>query len=150
MKRFLQFALIACCAAGVTAAQDPPTPPQEPPAQAGAAQGAAARPPVTPPSQDPQPYEKVITKDAKTKKGIFLVHQIKDKYYYEIPKDEFGKQFLWVSQIAKTTLGVGYGGQMLGSRVVRWELNGNKVHMRDVNYEVVADPKTPISQAVRA
>ncbi|HYL34955.1 MAG TPA: zinc-dependent metalloprotease, partial [Bryobacteraceae bacterium] len=103
-----------------------------------------------PPSQEPQPYEKVITKDAKSKKGVFTVHQVKDKYFYEIPKDEFGKQFLWVSQIAKTTIGVGYGGQMLGSRVVRWELNEHKVNLRDVNYEVVADPKTPISQAVQA
>ena len=33
-------------------------------------------------SQDPQPYEKVITKDAKSKKGIFTVHQVKDKYYF--------------------------------------------------------------------
>ncbi len=31
-------------------------------------------------SQDPQPYEKVITKDAKSKKGVFTVHQVKDKF----------------------------------------------------------------------
>ena len=35
-------------------------------------------------------------------------------------------------------------------RVVHWELNGNKVHLRDNNYEVVADPKTPIAEAVDA
>src|SRR2546421_4909440 len=71
-------------------------------------------------SQEPQPYEKVITKDAKTKQGIFKVHQVKDKFYYEIPKTEMGKDFLWVSQIKSTTNGIGYGGQALGSRVVRW------------------------------
>jgi hypothetical protein len=103
-----------------------------------------------PPSTDPQPYEKVITKDAKTKAGIFKVHQVKDKYYYEIPKTELGKEFLWVSQIAKTTIGVGYGGQALGSRVVRWEQNENKIFLRNVNYSVVADPKTPIAEAVAA
>src|SRR5690349_3294030 len=101
-------------------------------------------------SQDPQPYDRVITKDAKTKAGIFKVHQVKDKYYYEIPKSELGKEFLWVSQIAKTTLGVGYGGQYLSGRVVRWDLAGNKVHLREVDHSVVADPKTPISQAVKA
>jgi hypothetical protein len=101
-------------------------------------------------SQEPQPYEKVITKEAKSKKGIFTVHQIKDKYYYEIPKSELNKDFLWVSQIARTTLGVGYGGQALANRVVKWELNGNKVHLRDVNFDVVADPKQPISMAVEA
>lgn len=134
-------------AAAYTAAQEPP--PTEPP---------AAQPPATAPqrpgpaanSQDPQPYDKVITKDAKTKKGLFIVHQVKDKYYYEIPKREMGMEFLWVSQIARTTNGVGYGGQALGSRVVRWERNGNKVYLREVNYDVVADSKQPISLAVKA
>jgi hypothetical protein len=103
-----------------------------------------------PPSTDPQPFDRVITKDAKSKKGIFTVHQVKDKFYYEIPKTQIGKEFLWVSQIAKTTVGVGYGGQSLGNRVVRWEIYENKVFLRNVNYSVVADPKTPISEAVQA
>ncbi len=102
------------------------------------------------PSTDPQPYDKVITKDAKTKNGLFTVHQVKDKYYYEIPKSELGKEYLWVTQIARTTLGVGYGGQSLGNRVVRWELNENKIFLRNVNYSVVADPNTPVAEAVRA
>jgi hypothetical protein len=103
------------------------------------------------PSQEPQPYDKVITKDAKSKKGIFAVHQIKDKYYYEIPKSEMGKDFLIVSQIQRTTLGVGYGGQALGSRVVRWELgDNNRVYLKLVNYSIYADPSLPIYQAVAA
>ena len=102
-------------------------------------------------SQEPQPYEKVITKDAKSKKGVFTVHQVKDKYYYEIPKSEMGKDFLWVSQIQRTTLGVGYGGQALGNRVVRWELGeNNRVFLKNINYSVVADSKLPISLAVQA
>src|ERR1022692_4672664 len=145
MSRSFYAFLVFFCAVALLSAQEPPTDtPQTPPS------GAPQRGGGAPPTPEPQPYEKVITKEAKTQTGIFTVHQIKDKYYYEIPKGEFDKQFLWVSQIAKTTLGVGYGGQMLGSRVVRWELNGNKVHLREVDYDVVADPKTPISQAVKA
>ncbi len=126
-------------------AQDPPPTPQETPA------AGTPRPGFTPPTTDPQPYEKVITKDAKSKKGLFTVHQVKDKYYYEIPKSELGKEYLWVTQIAKTTLGVGYGGQALGRRVVRWEMgDNNKIYLRNVNYSVVADPKLPIAQAVDA
>ena len=137
------------CAAAVLYAQEPPQPPPgEPPAQALGA--GVPRAGITPPSQDPQPYEKVITKDAKSKKGIFTVHQIKDKYYYEIPKGEFDKEFLWDTQIAKTTQGAGYGGDQLTERVVHWELSGNKVYLRDNNYAVIADPKTPIAQAVKA
>lgn len=97
-----------------------------------------------------KPYDKVITKDAKTQEGIFKVHQIKDKVYYEIPKDQLDKDFLWVSQISRTTLGVGYGGQFLGDRVVRWERHDNRVFLKSISYDVVADSKLPVSQAVQA
>lgn len=139
----LVLSLLLFAPALVLVAQDP-TPQETPPA-------AGARPGFTPPTTDPQPYEKVITKDAKSKAGVFKVHQVKDKYYYEIPKSELGKEYLWVTQIARTTLGVGYGGQALGRRVVRWEMgDNNKIYLRNVNYSVVADPKLPIAQAVEA
>lgn len=118
---------------------------QEPPA--GFPQERPERPGV---SQEPRPYDKVITKDAKTTKGVLTVHHIKDKVYYEIPKDELGKEFLWVSQIAKTTIGVGYGGQAAGNRVIRWDRHNNRVFLRGVNYEMVADPNLPIARAVDA
>ncbi len=99
---------------------------------------------------DPRPYDRVITKEFKTSPGVFAVHRLKDRIYYEIPKSELGKDFLWVSQIAKTTLGVGYGGQALGNRVVRWERKDNRVLLRGVSYEVVADPSLPVARAVAA
>jgi hypothetical protein len=141
--RFFSAALVVFATSSLLMAQD--TPPAETPP------GPGARP--TPPgaaSQDPQPYDKVITKEAVTKDGLFKVHKVKDKYYYEIPKTEIDKQYLWVTQIARTTVGVGYGGQALGRRVVRWERNENKIHLRNVNYSVVADPSLPISRAVQA
>jgi hypothetical protein len=92
----------------------------------------------------------VITKEAKSDEGVFTIHTIKEKVYYEIPKSELGKEFLWVSQIARTTLGVGYGGQAAGNRVVKWERKGNRVLLRNVAYDVVADPKLPVSRAVQA
>ena len=97
-----------------------------------------------------KPYDKVITSEAKSDPGVFLVHRLKEKVYYEIPKSELGKDFLWVSQIRKTTQGVGYGGQMLNNRVVRWERHGDRILLRGVSYEVVADPKLAIAQAVEA
>jgi hypothetical protein len=99
---------------------------------------------------EPRPYDRVITADAKTQHGVFDVHQIKEQYFYEIPASELNKDYLWVSLIAKTTLGVGYGGQADGNRVVRWERRGNRVFLRNVSYEMVADPSLPISRAVQA
>jgi len=146
LNRLFAIGLIAFVLTSISIAQDPPPVPTETPA--------GGRPPLPGmpgggASQDPQPYDKVITKDAKTRDGIFKVHKVKDKYYYEIPKSEIDKQFLMVTQIASTTVGVGYGGQALGRRVVRWERNENKINLRNVNFSIVADPTLPIAEAVR-
>ena len=99
---------------------------------------------------EPQPYDKVVTKDAKTTKGVFTVHRVADRYYYEIPKDELDKEFLWNARIAQTTQGVGFGGVLVADHVVRWELNGQRVLLRDVDYAATADPRTPMAAAVKA
>src|SRR6476661_10208746 len=122
--------------------QDPPTPPAGGPGQ--------DRPGRPEQSTEPKPYDRVITKEAKSDDGVFTVHTIKEKVYYEIPKAELGKEFLWVSQIAKTTLGAGYGGQAAGNRVVKWERKNNRILLRNVSYDVVADPSLPVSRAVQA
>src|SRR5437763_1366413 len=146
MRRIPLIVLLELCATVFLQAQDPPT---EPPAQATLPAAGAVGRPGTPPSTDPQPYDRVITRDAKSKTGVFTVHVIKDRYYYEIPTSQLNKEFLWNTQIAKTTDGAGYGGQQLSDRVVRWELMGNKVHLRSIDYSVVADSQSPIAQAVR-
>ena len=134
----LSIAVLPCAAA----AQDPPTGGQEPP-QGGGRGGRAQEPEI-------RPYERVITKDAKSDDGIFAVHRIKDRIYYEIPKDRLGREFLWVSQIARTTLGAGYGGQSAGNRVVKWERRGDRILLRAIAYDVVADSAAPIARAVEA
>ncbi|MEW5981374.1 MAG: zinc-dependent metalloprotease [Acidobacteriota bacterium] len=140
-------------AAGPTRPAPSPSPAatQAPPAGASQAGGEGGQRPAReegPP--EPKPYDKVITKDATTDDGVFAVHRIKEKVYYEIPKAELGKAFLWVTQIARTTLGVGYGGQAMGNRVVRWERRDNRILLRAVSYEVVADASQPVAKAVDA
>jgi hypothetical protein len=118
--------------------QDPPA--QDPPAggrQGG--QGQAAR---------PQPYASVITSAAVTDDGIFKVHRVGDRLYYEIPKAELNKDYLLVTTIKKTTIGVGYGGQAAGTRVIRWVQRGDRVLVLDIDYSVIADETNPIAQAV--
>jgi len=107
-------------------AQDGPTPtPQEPapqePANAGGGDqaNAAQAPGRGGRGNQPRPYNQVITKEARTDEGIFKVHRINDQLYYEIPKKELGKDFLWVNQVKRTVNGSGYGGQSAGSRVLR-------------------------------
>ncbi|HLH37833.1 MAG TPA: DUF5117 domain-containing protein, partial [Bryobacteraceae bacterium] len=142
-KPFLLFA--ALCVAGGLFAQDEP-----PQAPAGGGRGGRGGAGAAAAEAEPQPYDRVITKDAKSTKGVFTVHQIKERYYYEIPKSELGKEFLWNTQIAKNAAGVGYGGSQLADKVVRWDLRGNRVLLRDIDFSITADPRTPIAAAVAA
>ena len=69
---------------------------------------------------------------------------------YEIPADALGKEMLWVTQIEKTGAGVGYGGSPAGDRVIRWEQRGDDILLRDVTFDIRADTKDPIKDAVQA
>jgi hypothetical protein len=125
--------------------QQPGTPTEQQPqpaAQRGGRGGQA--------TGEPRPYAQVITAEAKSKAGVFTLHRIKERLYYEIPTKELDKEFLWVTQIAKTTLGVGYGGQALGNRVVKWSRLNNKVYLRGISYDIVANAGDPIARAVDA
>jgi hypothetical protein len=143
--------MVLLTAASAAMAQDPP--PQEPAPPAPATPAAAPAPPPAPADRapaEPRPYDRVITKAAQTQPGLFIVHRIGERLYYEIPKAQLGKEFLWVSQIAKTTLGAGEGGQAAGNRVVKWERRNNRVFLRNVSYAIVADRAKPIAAAVSA
>ncbi len=96
------------------------------------------------------PYDKVITSEAKTSAGIFLVHRIRDRIYYEIPAAELDRDFLWVTRIAKNTLNAGYGGEVASYHVIRWERHEQRILLRGVSYDVVADAKLSIARAVAA
>lgn len=84
-------------------------------------------------------YEEVITEKAKTQKGVFTVHRIEDKVYFEIPDKAYGKYMLWMSEVAKAPAGVGWGGLALGNKVVRWERRGNKVFLWGASFAKRAD-----------
>ena len=120
----------------IFAPQDPQPPPQQQqqePEQTGRGGGRGTQPP------QPRPYDQVITKAAKTDDGIFKIHRIAETLFYEIPKAQLNKDFLWNTQIKKTTIGAGYGGQNAGSRVVRWVTKGDRVLLLNIDYSVVAD-----------
>ena len=95
-----------------------------------------------------KPYDKVITKDAKSDKGLFIVHRIDDKYFYEIPDSLFDREMLMVTRIAKTASGIGFGGGKQNTQVLRWQKKGKKVLLRVVSHNVVADEDLPIHEAV--
>jgi len=142
-QRTLRYLAVCFVALGVqgsaTYAQEPESSPQE-----ETSNGAG------PDDEQIKPYDEVITAEAVSDDGVFRVHKVDDKIYYEIPPDELDTEFLWVSQIARTTEGVGYGGQPLGRHVVRWERQGDRILLRSVSYAIVANSEQPIARAVDA
>ncbi|MBO0590563.1 zinc-dependent metalloprotease [Cellulophaga sp. E16_2] len=93
-------------------------------------------------------YEKVITKEAKTDKGLFDVHEVDSKFFYEIPDTLFNKEMLMVSRISKTANGLGFGGGKINTQVLRWEKKDKKVLLRVVSYDVIAADSLPVHEAV--
>jgi hypothetical protein len=84
----------------------------------------------------PKPYDEVITEEMTTDPGLFLVHHDGDDVYFEIPVAEIDKEMIWVTQIAETQAGYSWAGMPVGNRVVRWEQRGDRVLLRDVNYDI--------------
>ena len=95
-------------------------------------------------------YDEVITKDAVTKVGLFRVHRLDESLFYEIPTEALGIDLLWVVQISETTAGNSYAGMPVNDWVVRWELHGEQVLLREVRYNIRADTSDSINRAVKA
>jgi len=81
---------------------------------------------------------------------MFTVHRIGSKLMFVIPRDELDKDELLVIEIAKTVLGSGYGGQAVSNGVYRWQRRDDRVYLRAVSYEAMADSTTPEYRAVEA
>ncbi|MEZ5347149.1 MAG: DUF5117 domain-containing protein [Pyrinomonadaceae bacterium] len=95
-------------------------------------------------------YEDVITKKAITKKGIFTTHEVDDKLYYELDPKQFGKEFLWLVQIAKVETNKGLGGLEASRLIVRFERLGDDILLRSVDHDLRAKDGSTEELAVRS
>jgi hypothetical protein len=108
-----------------------------------------------PPKKDKgkvKPYKKVITEDADSDEGLFTVHKVKDKNYFEISNDLLDKEILVVSRIAGFVKGLNFGGAGTKSRpqqVIRWQKKDDQILLRSVSYNSVASFEDPIYKSVK-
>ncbi|MDT3405339.1 zinc-dependent metalloprotease [Mucilaginibacter terrae] len=115
-----------------------------------AATTAAAKPKVDTARNVLKPYSEIITAKAVTQKGLFTVHKINERYFFEIPNSLLKKEILAVTRLSKSTPGAGnYGGEEVGERTVFWE-NGpnNKLFLKVSALVSVADSTNMIAKAV--
>ncbi|MFN4313433.1 MAG: zinc-dependent metalloprotease [Chitinophagaceae bacterium] len=103
----------------------------------------------------PKAYNEVITSKAVTDQGMFAVHKVDEKYYFEIPDNMLGRDILVVNRISKAAAGMrngffGFAGDQIGQNVVRFEKGpNNKVFLRSISYaEYAKDSSSPMFTAV--
>jgi hypothetical protein len=155
--------LVAGCAGGTPAPEPAPQPVSSPRgmAQGGGLQTAngdtTARPSSGGPG--PRPYNRVITAEAHTRRGLFITHRVGDRLYFEIPAGELNKDQLIVGRYARAAAadpaapggGFGeYGGDQFAERTLRWERNGNRMILRSPSYTITADTSLSVYRAVQA
>jgi len=128
---------------------------------AGGAGGGAAGLGLAP--ARPRPYNRVITREAITRRGMLAVHRVGDRLYFEIPEKEMGKDELLVGRYAFAAApqpqgrngggggGGGFGeyaGDQFAERTLRWERNGNRVVLRSPSFAITADTSLNVYRAV--
>ena len=97
-------------------------------------------------------YSEIITDEAVSQEGLFGVHKVDDKYYFELDNDLLEKEILVVSRIAGYVKNLSFGGAGMKSRpqqVIRWQRHEDKILLRSVSYTSVANPDEPIYQSVK-
>lgn len=92
-------------------------------------------------------YSKIITKDAKTKKGLITVHMVKSTLYLEIPLDLMGKQLLFAGRVAEISNNKDViAGQMpQDPMLVEWSRDDEKVYLQNNISRAVCDENEPIA-----
>jgi len=71
-------------------------------------------------NQGPKPYKEVITDKAITRRGMFIVHKVDEKYYFELPNKLLGRDILVVNRVSKSSIEsqkalYGYAGDQIGT-----------------------------------
>ncbi len=97
--------------------------------------------PIAPTRSMPRPYKEIITDRARTDEGLFKVHRVEDKWYFEVPDSLMGRDILIVSRISKSATGLsngfsGYAGDIINNNVIRFDKGpNNKVFLKRVSFD---------------
>ena len=115
-----------------------------------------ARKPNGGPSTGPKPYKEVITAKAVSDAGMFWVHKVEDKYFFEIPDSLFNRDILVVNRLSKAAAGMrvggfaGYAGDDISRNVIQFQRGpNNKVFLRNISFaEYTKDSTSSMYTAV--
>ena len=85
------------------------------------------------------------------KQGLFNVQFYKDEWYFQIPDSLLGRPFRSTTRFVATPVELGvYGGELVNSHVLYWELQDKKLMLRALAYDASADSTSQIYRALVA
>jgi len=95
-----------------------------------------------------KPYKEVITSKAVSKWGMFGVHNVDEKYYFEIPDSLLKREVLFTTRLVKVPTGSPlFGGEIVNSIIVSFEKAGEEnLYMRVLPMVLVATPTNAIAK----
>ena len=110
------------------------------------------------PEKKPEPtikeYSKVITKEAVSDQGLFIIHKVDKKYFFEIPNKYLDKDMLLVSRLSKlpSNLGGGYvnAGSETNEQLIVWQRFQDKILIKLKSFSAVANDSLPINISVKS
>ena len=129
MKRAILIALSLVFAVSTVNAQGTP-PPAAPPA------ATKQEPPKVEDKRtaEQKKYEEMMKNPLiKTQDGVFKVHRIEDRVYFEIPESKYGKVFLWQAEIAELPKALGFPGTPAGTKTIKFVRKDKKIQVKDLD-----------------
>ena len=111
---------------------------------------------TTPPKAGPKPFKEVITDKAVSQKGLFNVHRVEDKYFFEIPLKMLDRDILVVNRVSKSSIESpkafgGYAGDQIAENVISFEKGpNNKIFLKNISFNVIpSDTSKPMYKSVK-
>ena len=93
-------------------------------------------------------YSDVINDKAVSDAGLFDVHKVDEKYFYEINDSLLGRDMLMVTRIVKMATELPLNRHKMSEQVLKWEKFDNNILLKQASYSKFANDSLPISIAV--
>ena len=93
-------------------------------------------------------YSDIINDKAITDIGLFDVHKVEDKYYYEINDSLLGRDMLMVTRIVNMSKEIPISRHKMSEQVLSWQKFDNNILLKEISFSNYASDSLPIKEAV--
>ena len=93
-------------------------------------------------------YSDIINNKTETDIGLFDVHKVDNKYYYEINDSLLGRDMLMVTRIVNMSKEIPISRHKMSEQVLSWQKFNDKILLKEISYSNYASDSLPIKEAV--